>query len=166
MICFRPRVFLYDNPCPMFVAFREPEIQSASDWLSSNPAPPTYSAWNCHGPERFSWFLDMLYLQVLDIRSTLFHVDSLLLTEDMSRWKLPVPCGTNNCWVSNCTYAKKKTKDSVKTEQNGSHRRTKTERKLLLAPTVHFSVDRVTPFEALCVELPLRAELIQTVHPM
>ena len=87
----------------------------------------------------FSWFLDMSYLQALAIRSTLFHVDSLLLTKDMSRRKSPVPCRTNNCWVSNCTYAK--TEDSVKTERNGSHCRTTVERKrnanFILAPTVY-----------------------------
>ena len=44
----------------------------------------------------------------------------------------------NNCWISNCTFAK--TGDSVKTDRNGSHRRTTVEWKrnvnFLLAPTV------------------------------
>ena len=53
VICFRPRVSLYDNPCPLFVGVQEPEIQSASDRFSLNPAPPTCSVGNYHGPANF-----------------------------------------------------------------------------------------------------------------
>ena len=67
-MCFRPRVSLYDNPCPVFVAFREPEIQSASGQSSPNPAPPTYSAWNYHGPEKF--FLILGYVVSTSLRYT------------------------------------------------------------------------------------------------
>ena len=87
VIRFRPRVSLYDNPCPMFVVVQEPEIQSAGDQSSPNPTLPTYSVWNQHGTEKF------LYLQALALCSTLFNVNSLLLTKDMLCQKLPVPCG-------------------------------------------------------------------------
>ena len=79
VVRFRPRFFLYINPCPMFVDVQEPDIQLISDWLPPNSAPPTYNAWNqcCH-EKFFFWFLDMLYLQGLAIHWTLFCVDSLL----------------------------------------------------------------------------------------
>ena len=61
---------------------------------------------------------------------------------DMSCQKLPVPSGTNNCWVSNRTYAEK-TEDSVKTERNGSHRKMTVEWKrnvnFLLAPVTVYT---------------------------
>ena len=36
MVHFRPRVSLYDNPCPMFVVVQEPEIQPASNHRQTN----------------------------------------------------------------------------------------------------------------------------------
>ena len=84
---------LHINPCPMFVAVQEPEIQLISDWSPPSPVLPTYNAWNqCCNEKFFFWFLDMLYLQALAIHWTLFCVDSLLLTEDMLCQKLPVAC--------------------------------------------------------------------------
>ena len=78
---FRPSVSLYDNPCPMSVAFQKPEIQLASDRSSLSPAPPTYSAWNYHDPENF--FLILGYVVFTSLSYT-FDFDSLLLTKDMS----------------------------------------------------------------------------------
>ena len=75
----------------------------------------------------FSWFLDTLCLQVLAICLTLFHVDSLLLTKDMSCQNYPLLAEDNNCWVSIRTCAN--TGDSVKTERNSSHCTTTVERK-------------------------------------
>ena len=37
MICFMPRVSLYDDLCPVFVAVQEPEIQLASDCRHTLP---------------------------------------------------------------------------------------------------------------------------------
>ena len=120
----------------MFVAAQEPEIQSASERSSSNPTTPTYSLGTNIVPKRFPWFLDMLYPQALAIRSTSFHVNSLLLTEDMSCRKWRVPCEANNYWVSNRTYGN--LGNSIKTEWNGLHCRMTTEWKrninFLLAP--------------------------------
>ena len=95
VLCFRPRASVYDNPCPMSVAVQEPEKQPASDRLSPNPAPPTYSSWNYHDPEKFFLILGcVVSVQALAIHLTLFHVDSWLLTKDMSCRKLPIPCGS------------------------------------------------------------------------
>ena len=90
MICFMPRVSLYDDLCPMFVAVQEPEIQLASD---CRQAPPhQLGAWS----SEVFLILGYVLLQALAIHSTFFHVDSLLLTEDMSCQKLPIPCGNQS----------------------------------------------------------------------
>ena len=72
----------------------------------------------------------MLYLQALAIYWTLFRVDSLLLTEDMLCQKLPV-AGKSQYLLNQQSYFRKNG-DSVKTERNSSHRRTKTEPKLFI----------------------------------
>ena len=43
---FRPWVSLSANPCPMLVAFQDPEIQLALDRSFPKPRPQTYSAQN------------------------------------------------------------------------------------------------------------------------
>ena len=83
---FRPWVSLPANPCPMLMAFQEPEIQLALDRLFPKPCPPTYSAQNQHILGRPSLILGYVLLrgllmvegsqlQACERRCTQMHVD-------------------------------------------------------------------------------------------
>ena len=54
---FKPWVFLPASPCPMLVAFQDPEIQLALNRLFPKPHPPNYSAQNQCIPGRPSLIL-------------------------------------------------------------------------------------------------------------
>ena len=79
---FRLWVSLPANPCPILVAFQDPEIQLALDRCFRNPAhklTALRTSVSLGGP---AWFLDMFYWQVLATQWSLFCAGSLHLTQD------------------------------------------------------------------------------------
>ena len=77
---FRSWVSLPANPCPMLVAFQDPEIQLALERCFRNPAHTPTALRTSVSLGDLAWFLDMLYWEVLAVRLSLSRVDSLHLT--------------------------------------------------------------------------------------